>query len=1586
MVWKNSPKRSKQMDGARSFASKAGKDFLDPAILFGRASDDDLASYTPEMLAITAAHAAARVKAWNRIHADITVTQIPGVEPDGIAVWVLTVIDRNMPFLFDSVMGEVTASHRGVAMAVHPILTIEPGKEPVLRSNDEPTDPAHQVSLIQLHIAQLNEEQANLLIERIRFILDQVHLSITDWSAMLDTMDGAAKQLLNAKPRKGANRDEALAFLDWLRDDNFTFLGMREYVYSGKGSKATVERGQGRGLGILSDPDVLVLRQGKDQVTTTPEILEFLDGPQFLIVTKANVKSVVHRRAYMDYIGVKRFDENGHVVGELRIVGLFTATAYTHSVREIPLLREKVDDIDRHFGFDPYSHSGRMLENTLESYPRDDLFQIDTDLLAKFCEQIMELSERPRVRALARIDHFDRFVSTIVYVPREDYNSLVREKVGAYLARVFEGHVSAYYPAFPEGGVARVHFIIGRRGGKTPRISQSKLEEAIRLISTPWEEQFSLLAENGPRLSVTNAFQEAFTPEETFADLPDIAACAAGETVRIEFYKRPTDEANSVSLKIFHGDHHLSLSRRVPLLENLGFRVVSEQTFEIHVGPDAKLIVLHDMELQLRDGREIDLSLEGPLLEEAFLLAFEGSVDNDGFNRLVLLAGLSARETTVLRAYARYLRQTGIVYSQAYIADTLVKYPEAAATIFKLFQASFDPDLAEKARTKKLVQLHGAIEISLSAVPSLDEDRTLRRFVNAIDSTLRTNYFQRDENGAPKRMLAFKFDPELLDGLPQPRPFREMFVYGTEVEGVHLRFGKVARGGLRWSDRGEDYRTEVLGLVKAQQVKNAVIVPVGAKGGFFPKMLPAGGSRDEVFNAGKEAYKTYIRTLLSITDNIIEGEIVGPKDTIRIDGDDPYFVVAADKGTATFSDTANGLAQEAGFWLDDAFASGGSAGYDHKKMGITARGAWEAVKRHFREMDVDIQTTPFNVVGVGDMSGDVFGNGMLLSPKIRLIAAFDHRDIFIDPDPDTQRSFKERSRMFALPRSSWQDYDRSTLSEGAMIISRAEKSVKLTKQAAAAIGLDKTTGTPFEIMTAILKSEADLLWFGGIGTYIRATAETDTEVGDRANDPIRVTAGEVRAKVIGEGANLGVTQKGRIAYSLAGGRCNSDAIDNSAGVNSSDVEVNIKIALNAAMQDGRLPRDKRNKLLASMTDEVAELVLRNNYLQPLSISLIERRGVTNREQLSRLMSVLEGQGKLNRKVETLPDDAELAERYAAGRPLSRPEIGVLLSYSKIVLFDALLESAIPDDPYFAAILKAYFPAKMQKPYAGDIANHRLHREIVATALANEAVNRGGPGFIQMMSDMTGATAANVVKAIFLIRDGFDLPRLWAEVDALDNRIPGSVQNDLHAQINRIITIGTYLALQTQISAAPLTEAVARLKAAIKGLHGAMTEEVIAETAPLAAELEAQGAPASLIAEIRTLSALVIAPEIMLIADRTGESMARAAESYFGVTKTFRVNRLIVAGERISTSDHYESLALSRGLQQLASARRDIVITALTEHRTDKKPVQAWIAADRVRVNRIGAELMALSDSGDLTLPKISVAAGLLGDLAHGRLA
>jgi glutamate dehydrogenase len=1582
MAAKRNPKREKQIQLARAAWAAGGGVRLDPDILFGRASNDDVAAYTPEMLAASAEYAGRELEAWTGETARISVATVAGVAPNGVPVSVLTVIDRDMPFLFDSVMGEVTSSFRDITLAVHPILDVQPGKAPGLYSYERSQAASEHVSLIQIHLAPLTEEQASDLSARLRLLLDKVHAVITDWKPMLSLLKGASRDMKEA-PITGrkAERDEALDFFKWLRDGNFIFLGMREYIYSGDGPQATLERGEGRGLGILSDPDVLVLRQGKDQVTTTPEILQFLQGEDFLIVTKANVKSTVHRRAYMDYVGIKRFDAEGRVTGELRIVGLFTGTAYTHSVSEIPLLRAKAARVEEHFGFDPLSHSGRMLRNTLESYPRDDLFQIDPELLARYCEQIMELAERPRVRALARIDHFDRFVSILVYVPRENYNSVVREKIGAYLAATFEGHVSAYYPAFPEGGNARVHFIIGRRLGNTPHIPQPQLEEAIREISTPWADRFAGLAgPDSPAIETSFAFQEAFTPEETFADLPDILACAGGEPIRIALYERKDGARRILSLKIFHAGGHLALSRRVPLLENLGFQVVSERTFDLLLKENDTRIVLHDMELQLHDDRSIDMEREAPLVEEAFLAAFDGSADNDSFNRLVLLTGLSVREVTVLRAYARYLRQTGIVYSQAHIADTMVRYPTISRDLFALFSDGFDPKLDDRQREEKLTRHHAAIEEALTAVPNLDDDRTLRRYVNAIDATLRTNYFQTGADGLPKPMMAFKLDPKLLDGLPEPKPFREIFVYGTEVEGVHLRFGKVARGGLRWSDRGEDYRTEVLGLVKAQQVKNAVIVPVGAKGGFFPKKLPSPAQRDAFFNAGREAYKTFIRTLLSITDNIVGGEIVGPADTLRLDGDDPYFVVAADKGTATFSDTANGLAQEAGFWLDDAFASGGSAGYDHKKMGITARGAWEAVKRHFREMNVDIQTTPFTVAGVGDMSGDVFGNGMLLSRHIRLIACFDHRDIVIDPDPDTQKTFAERERMFALPRSSWQDLDRSVLSKGGMVIPRTEKSVKLTPEAKAAIGIDKDVATPFEIITAILKSPVDLLWFGGIGTYIKAVSETDAEVGDRANDPIRVTAGDVRAKVIGEGANLGVTQKGRIAYALAGGRCNSDAIDNSAGVNSSDVEVNIKIALSPAMQDGRLPRDKRDILLASMTADVGLLVLRNNYLQSLAISLTTRRGVRNREELSRLMSALEARGELNRKVETLPDDAELAERYAAGKPLTRPEVGVLLSYAKIVLFDAIVASDLPDDPYFGAVLTAYFPGPMQAAYADDIAHHRLHREIIATVLANEVINRGGPGFAQMMSDISGRAQVDVVKAAFIARDAYDLPKLWAAVDALDGALGGEVQNDLYERIGEIFFGATIFILQTGIVAAPVEDAIKRIRAGIDGLRSTIRSTAAGEgAAPI------EGVPAELAGELDLLPNLVLVPEIMLISERSGAALSRATEVYFHATDTFRVNRFLEAGERFGTADHYENLAIIRALQQIAAARRDIVTIALQAHGAEDRPLEAWLASDRLRLNRISSELMALSEGGDTTLAKMMVAASLFSDLAQAQV-
>jgi len=1583
-------KREKHIEAAKAAAAALGARTLNPDILFGRASKDDIEHYTGEMLAAAAAHAMAEIEAFDGSEPRVTVTTLPEVAPQGQPVSILSVTDRNQPFLYDSVMGEVTSTHRDIHLAVHPILVVAPGEAPKLFSPDEESDPAQRISHIEIHLSELSPGEAASLVERMKTVLDQVHLAVDDWPAMLEKLGSTMADMeryAKDKPGKG----EALAFLDWLRGNNFTFLGMREYTYSGKGEAATVERG-GEGLGILSDPDVRVLRLGKDAVTTTPEILEFLEGPDFLIVTKANVKSLVHRRAYMDYVGLKRFDEKGKVVGELRIVGLFTSTAYTHAAGQIPLLRSKVEAVVEHFGYDPKSHSGKMLINTLESYPRDDLFQIDTGLLSTFCEQINELSDRPRIRVLPRIDRFDRFVSVIVYVPREQYDSDVREKIGNFLKSAYDGRVSAYYPAFPEGGLARVHFIIGRSGGKTPRIPQAKLEQAVREIATRWTDRFEALSDpDGVRLVTDRGYQEDFTPTEAHADLALITTATAENPIRIAFYRKAWNtDPSTVELKIFHAGEPVSLSRRVPLLENLGFNVVSEQTHVLMLtDPDGseRRVILHDMELKQREGLEINPKLS-PMLEEAFLAAWHGEVDDDALNRLILAAGLSAREIMALRTYSRYLRQTGIAYSQGYIADTLNKYPAIAADLFRLFDARLDPKLSERQREKKSTELSAAIEEALTKVPSLDEDRILRRYVNAIGATLRTNYFQHDADGKPRKTLAIKLDPKQLEGLPEPRPFREIFVYGAEVEGVHLRFGKVARGGLRWSDRAQDYRTEVLGLVKAQQVKNAVIVPVGAKGGFYPKQLPAGGSREAVFKAGTEAYKTYIRTLLSVTDNIVGQDVVPPADTVRLDGDDPYFVVAADKGTATFSDTANGLAQEAGFWLDDAFASGGSAGYDHKKMGITARGAWETVKRHFREMNIDIQKTPFTVAGVGDMSGDVFGNGMLLSRKIRLIAAFDHRDIFIDPNPDIDTSFAERRRMFNLPRSSWQDYDRSVLSKGAMIIPRTEKSVTLTPEAMAAIGIDKAKATPFEIMTAILKAPVDLLWFGGIGTYIRGQNETDAEVGDRANDPIRIVADDVRAKVIGEGANLGVTQRGRIAFGLKGGRCNSDAIDNSAGVNSSDVEVNIKIALASAMRDERLTRAKRNVLLASMTDEVAHLVLRNNYLQSLAISLTEKQGAANRAPLTRLMDRLEAAGQLNRKVETLPDDRTLAERYQAGKPLTRPEIGVLLSYAKLVLFDELVHTSLPDEPYFEPTLTGYFPAKMQKAYADDIRSHRLRREIIATILANEVINRGGPAFVTTLTDGTGFGPADAVKAAVIARDGYGLQALYAGVDALDNVVSGSVQNDLYEEIGRIYAAVTGLLLTTGAVSGPMSEAIHKLRQALKQLRPNLatlvSEAAADETRRKAHAYEDEGVPTELAEEIATLSMLTFVPEVMLIASATGDSLGKTAQTFAGISAALNIGRLLSSASRIPTGDLYEALALQRSLTDIANARRDLATAILTRYKGDKAPLAAWQQAEKGRLTRVTANLSALTEGGEATLAKVSVAAGILSDLAQER--
>ncbi|MCT7376470.1 NAD-glutamate dehydrogenase [Chelativorans salis] len=1566
-------------------------------LLISRAPAEDLESYDRAALDRSVELVLTALKKHRPGKSVVEVEASPGIERAGRNVTTVTLINDNMPFLFDSVLGEITESAGEPSLLLHPVLLVRYGEDGISEILGDAVAKAarnaDQVSVIHVHLPRLSSDQCTALKARLAHILAQVRVAVGDWKPMLARLDQEITQLRYAPvPLDPEAVTEAIAFLEWLRDDNFTFLGMREFRYTGGEKNGTLERAHKKGLGILADPDVLVLRRGSEAVSTTPEIRAFLHGPEPLIVTKANAKSMVHRRAYLDYVGVKTFNDDGELTGELRIVGLFTSTAYTRSVMKIPYLRSKAEAVIARSGFAPTDHSGKALINVLESYPRDELFQIGVPRLRKHAEAILGLGDRPRVRVLYRIDQFDRFVSVIVFVPRDRYDSRVRREIGEHLKTSFDGRVSAFYPAFPEGSLARVHFIIGRSGGRTPRIEAEKLEAGVRDIVRTWDDTLREAVEDtgvDDAIAATAArfpesYRNSFEPATALGDAGRIVGLSSVHPIAIDFHRHSDQKPNQAALKIYHFGMPVALSRRVPLLENMGFRVISERTFEIGgVGED--LVFLHDMELESAFDGAIDLTDSGALFEELFLAVWHQEYDNDNFNALAHTARLRASEIAVLRAYSRYLHQANIPQSQGFIAGTLNRYPQIADKLFRLFVARFSPrrgtDDAAEAREREII---AEIESALDGVPSLDDDTIIRRMLNLVKSTLRTNFFA--ERSLPgKRSLALKFDSHAVEGLPQPRPWREIFVYGPEVEGVHLRFGPVARGGLRWSDRAQDYRTEVLGLVKAQQVKNGVIVPVGAKGGFYPRRLPAGGSRHEIFEAGRQAYINFVSSLLSITDNLEGDQVVPPEAVVRHDRDDPYFVVAADKGTATFSDTANEISQAHDFWLDDAFASGGSAGYDHKKMGITARGAWEAVKRHFREMNCDIQAEPFTVVGVGDMSGDVFGNGMLLSPATRLIAAFDHRDIFIDPDPDTAASFAERKRLFEMGRSSWQDYDKSKLSKGGIIVSRAQKQIELSREAADAIGLEGTTGSPAEIMRAILKAPVDLLWFGGIGTYIRASGESNADAGDRANDLIRITAREVGAKVIGEGANLGVTQRGRIEFNLAGGRCNSDAIDNSGGVNSSDLEVNIKIALAGAMRSGSLTRPARNNLLSAMTEEVAGLVLENNYRQTLAISLVEQRGLSDLPHQARMMTVFENEGHLDRGVEFLPGPQAISERESRGEPLTRAEIGVLLAYAKIVLFDELVASGVPDEQHFETDLFAYFPDRMRQKYATEIRGHRLRREIIATELANDVIDRGGPTFITRLQDMTGRPAHEIVAAYAVVRDGFGLRALHAAIDALDTKIDGQVQLQLYQRVWRLIVAATAWQLKNGGVGAEVGSRIERLSAARKTLEPKLgrvlptflSERVASETE----RLKAEGVPSSLAERLAFLDVSELVPDIALAADTADAELAKAASAFFTVTEAFRIGRIEAAAHSITPTDYYDGLALARAIDTIDAARRSITIAALRTHRDADDSAAQWATDGGERVGRVRESLQALTDAGEITVSRLTVAAGLLADLA-----
>ena len=1543
---------------------------------------EDFRPFTAEMLEERFRKAYSRLG--KRALASFSVYVLASDGPGGRDI--VEVFCSDMPFIVDSVLAAVR-HYGGVVRAItHPVLQFDPATYRVL---DQPTPGSRLESFLHVEIDPLPDVVVREAMKgEIEATLTDVGRAVAGWRPMLERVRKAVQDWHDHPPKAPpAQIAEGMHFLGWLAEHNFTFLGMREYRLEGDAGAMRLVPVPDSELGILEDPHVLFLRSGRNFVEMTEQHTTFLAEPAPLLVTKANIKSRVHRRGYMDYIGVKLYDTAGAPSGELRIIGLFTSMSYATPNIDVPLIRMKVSEVLKRAGHDPKGHAGKSLMNALDTFPREELFQISDDMLFEFATIIAQLGDRPRVRVLSRIDRFDNFVSVLVYVPRDRYDSDIRALIGTYLAEQYDGRISAFYPHFPEGDLVRVQFIIGRDGGRTPNPSRDELEAGVAGLILTFGDRLKAASGNSAAVAdfleafpadyqANNSAAEAIADIETIRLLPDETAIALRLGLR-EGRESPID------LKVYHRGSPIPLSDRVPMLENFGFRVIDEDTATIapaHGG----VTYIHDMQLDVAGPVNLGDAILAEKIENAILAVWRGDAESDALNALTTLRNLSWDDVEVLRALTRYLKQVGIPYSREYLNSVLARHGDVAEALVTLFHTQNDPHYAGH-RDRAGREARETIAAAIDATTSLDEDRILRRLTNLAEAVVRTNAYQRDQAGTRRPALALKFDCSRIDALPEPRPYREIFVYSPRVEGLHLRFGPIARGGLRWSDRPEDFRTEVLGLVKAQQVKNAIIVPVGAKGAFVPRQTPAGADRETVLREGTICYKIFVSTLLDVTDNLERDEVVPPPDVMRRDGDDPYLVVAADKGTASFSDTANAIAVGRDFWLGDAFASGGSAGYDHKKMGITARGGWEAVKRHFRELDRDIQRTPFTVVGVGDMSGDVFGNAMLLSPQTRLIAAFDHRDIFIDPDPDPTTSLAERQRLFELPRSSWQDYNPELISKGGGVYSRSQKVVPLFAEARKALGLGNEQLSPADVIRAILRAKVDLLWFGGIGTYVKS-AETDAQAGDKANDAVRIDGADIRALVVGEGANLAMTQLGRVEYARTGGRLNTDAIDNSAGVNSSDLEVNIKIALGALTRSGQLTTQTRNEFLASMTDEVAALCLRNNYLQTLALSVEEHRGLAAFPEHQGLIEALEKAGELSRGVEYLPDDASLRSRAQSGKGLTRPELAVLLAYAKNSVNAGLLATGVPDDPYLSKELYRYFPDRLIDTFPDTVTAHRLRREVIATVLSNAMLNRGGPAFVHELAAATNADTGQIAAAYALARDVYDTPSLNLEVDALDGLVPGRTQLTLYAEVQALLRREALWFLRNAAfegGLAPLVErysaGVADVKLLLSSLVGPWLERSVASRAE---RLEAARIGRDLARRFAELPVLSLATDVVLVADRTGVTVPEAATAFFGTLELFGLGRVIEEGNAIVLGDRFDRMALDRALANLTRAQRDLTTDVLASGGGDiAGRLESWRGGRPDAIARTADAVRSLTE-GDMTVSRLSVAAGLLSDLAR----
>lgn len=1452
---------------------------------------------------------------------NIALEPLPGTDPRRRMR--LAIVNDDMPFLVDSIAATIGSHDIAIDRIIHPVVCVSRDSDGALVSVDDKGSPE---SMIYIELERADARERRDLIAALERNLADVRAAVGDWQALQDAM---AADIATLPAGEGA------ALLFWLLDQKFTLLGHELWI--GRSETA---------LGIARNPRAVPILA---EASRTLAMEWFAKGGQAPLLLKSNLISGVHRHVPLDLAVVPVRDKD-QIVGLSIHAGLWTSSALNAAPQDVPVLRERLAALEAKFGFDPKGHTGKALTHALAGLPHDLVIAFTPDALEDVALTAMSLADRPRPKLRLVRSVLGRHLFAFVWLPRDDLTTARRTAIGDMLAEAAKASV-LNWSIEVDDTIALIRFTLDlREGGVLP--DTDALDTRIARMVRGWVPAVEAAlveqtdAARAARLALKHAanfpagYRNANTAEEAARDIVRLARLETAADRSVRMYR---DERGAARLKIYRLGGALALSDAVPVLENFGFRVIEELPTAL-IGDEQGFV--HEF---LVEAAGVRLSADTSVLENAIQAVLEGKAENDAFNRLIVDADMAPASVVLFRAWFRYLRQAGLTYGLVTVVDALRRAPKVAAALIERFAVAHDP--ARKRRD--IAAADAAIDTGLDAVSAIDDDRILRSLRSVIAATLRTNAFAH----AGRAALAFKLDSHLVPGLPAPVPWREIWVYSPRIEGIHLRAGPVARGGLRWSDRRDDFRTEILGLMKAQRVKNAVIVPTGAKGGFYPKQLPPASNRDAWLAEGTESYRVFIRALLSITDNIVEGAVVHPADVVIHDGDDPYFVVAADKGTATFSDVANAIALEHTFWLGDAFASGGSVGYDHKAMGITAKGAWVSVQRHFAERGVDVQTQPIRVVGCGDMSGDVFGNGMLLSQTLKIVAAFDHRHIFLDPDPDPAASWAERARMFALPRSSWADYDASLISKGGGVFPRTDKIIKLSKQVRAALGIEASEMEPGALISAILKAPVDLIWFGGIGTYVKARAENNIAVGDPANDRLRVDAEDLRATAIGEGANLGVTQAARIAFSARGGRINTDFIDNSAGVDCSDNEVNIKIALNREMIEGRLGYDKRNTFLAGMTDDVAHLVLEDNRLQTLALSIAESDGARDVPSYVRLIEIFEAGGSLDRAVEGLAGNDDLLRRAAEGRGLTRPELAVLLATAKLALQASIEKAGLGLDPELLPDLHAAFPPAMRKKFGAAIDQHRLRGEIVATKLANRIVNRMGVLYPFELAEEEGAAMSDIAAMFVVAERLFDLPTLWREIEtaampenariALFDEVAVATRSQI-ADLLRVTRSGT----GPGAALARLSKGIAQLDKQTKAL---LLEEASAQSARIAVTLETAGAPKKLVQKVVRLFELDGAVGLADLGERLGLNETVLTRAFTRLGQALGLDWAQAHAARISSSDPWERLliaGLARDFQQL---RLEFLGRGASGSDADPQAlVETWLADNAGRVGQFKA--------------------------------